>query len=123
MNADSYTKVVLALILLCLVVLLADGLAGTSAGEGVAGAGQEARPPNYAIKVVPPQGRRGKALLLRWDTTTGRVWALKDMLDEEAYWMPLNREQASDEDPPPESPQEAAAAEGGEGSAAGTAPN
>lgn len=114
MSADSYTKVVLALILLCLVVLLANGMTGPSAGEGVAEAGQGARPPQYAIKVIPPQGRRGKSMLLRWETTTGRVWALKDMMDEAAYWVPLNREQPSGEDPPSGSPQEAAGAQGGE---------
>jgi hypothetical protein len=112
MQTDSYTKVVLTLILLCLVVLLVHGFAGDPGSAEAIGDGQEAKRAHYAIKVVAQ--RRGRPTLLRWDTTTGRIWGMKNLMGEGSYWEPLNREQPPDEEPPPEDLEEPAAAEGDE---------
>jgi hypothetical protein len=116
MQTDSYTKVVLTLILLCLVVLLVHGFTGASESAEAVGDGQEAARGHYSLKVVPQ--RRGRPSLLRWDTATGRVWGMKNLMGEGSYWVPLNREEPPEEEPPPEDPEESAAAEGEE--AAGT---
>ncbi len=118
MQTDSYTKVVLTLILLCLVALLVHGFAGASGSAEAIGDEREAGRGHYAIKVVAQ--RRGRPTLLRWDTTTGRVWGMKNLMGEGSYWEPLNREQPPDEEPLPQDPEESAAAEGDE---AGGAPD
>jgi hypothetical protein len=106
MQTDSYTKVVLTLILLCLVVLLVHGFAGAPGSAEAIGDGQEAERAHYAVKVVPQ--RRGRPTLLRWDTTSGRVWGMKNLMGQDSYWEPLNREQPPDEEPPPQDLEEPA---------------
>lgn len=118
MQTDSYTKVVLTLILLCVVVLLVHGFVGASGSGEAIGDGREAARGQYSIKVVPQ--RRGRPTLLRWDTTTGRVWGMKNMMGEDSYWVPLNREEPPDEEPPAQEPEASAAAEGDEAGAGGT---
>ena len=108
MQTDSYTKVVLSLILLCLLVLLAQGFAGAPGGAEATEAGLEAASSHYAIKVVTQ--RRGRPTLFRWDTTTGKVWGMKNLLAEGAYWELLDREAPPHEEPPPQDPEESAEA-------------
>jgi hypothetical protein len=121
MQTDSYTKVVLSLILLCLVVLLAQGFSGAPGSADATGEELEAARSHYAVKVV--QQRRGRPTLLRWDTTTGEVWGMNNLMGKGAYWEPLNREGPPEQEPsvedlePPvgdlEPPAEAPAAAGG----------
>jgi hypothetical protein len=127
MQTDSYTKVVLTLILLCLVVLLVHGFSGAPGSAEATGEGLDAAGGHYEIRIV--QQRRGRPTLLRWDTTTGQVWGMKNLMGKDSYWELLDREGPPEEEPPledleepaeaPAAEEDEAVAEEGEAAAAG----
>lgn len=84
MQSDSSTRVLLALILVCLLVLVGQGTgliprAGHDDGQAAA---------RYTMMVLPQ--KRGGSLAVRVDTVTGTVWR-KD-LEGEGPWVIVDRE-------------------------------
>lgn len=77
MHTDSYTKVVLSLILLCLVLLAAQGFL-TQVGR-------------YEVEVVKMARRQA---ILRHDTATGQIWRMKNFASDDARWVALGDEPA-----------------------------
>jgi hypothetical protein len=111
--ADAYPKLVLVLIVVCLLVLLARGR------EGSPPAGPSAAVGRYEFMVYPL--RLGRALLVRHDTATGEVWAMKNWDSDELVWIDLTdvRGSADAAEAMPEEPAvPAPAPAGSEGTAA-----
>ena len=76
MDSNSYTKIVLSLILVCLVMLVARG----SAPESEVG--------RYTFLL---HGLRMKGhMLVRTDTVTGEVWGLRNYGSDEPIWLPMD---------------------------------
>ena len=78
MDANAYTKMVLSLILVCLVLLVAGGFQG----------GPDAEVGRYQF--VMHKLRRGGPLLLRHDTATGEGWGLRGFGGSTPLWVPIH---------------------------------
>jgi hypothetical protein len=104
MHADSFTKVVLSLILLCLVLLTVRGFAGSSPGDEELN--QVGR---FQLEVV--KWRRGQ-VIMRHDTATGETWRMKNFASDQAQWVAMGQEPQpggdeageAGEEPAPEDP-------------------
>jgi hypothetical protein len=101
--ADSYTKVVLALILVCLAWLL---LGGTERERGAAADGSETALGRYEFVLFPL--RRGRSLLVRHDTATGEAWGMLRWGGDNGEWIDISEVR-------PPAGAEAAPAAGGAG--------
>ncbi len=77
MSTDSFTRVLLILILACLLLLAAQG-------SGLGGADDEWIG-RYAVSVVPL--RRGNPFLVRLDTTTGQTHTRRMTRQGEFPWV------------------------------------
>ncbi len=82
MDANAYTKLVLSLILVCLVLLVARGFQG----------GPHAEVGRYQF--VLHKVRRGGPLLLRHDTATGEGWGLRGLHGSQPVWAPIHEANA-----------------------------
>ncbi len=82
MDANAYTKMVLSLILVCLVLLVAGGFQGEPDAE----VGR--------YQFVLHKLRRGGPLLLRHDTATGEGWGLRGYGGSTPLWVPIHEANA-----------------------------
>ncbi len=82
MDANAYTKMVLSLILVCLVLLVSRGLQG----------GPDTEIGRYQF--VLHKIRRGGPVLLRHDTTTGEGWGLMGYGSPRPVWVPIREANA-----------------------------
>ena len=81
MGSDSYAKIVLSLILVCLVMLVARGFSGSERGS-------ESEVGRYTFLL---HGLRMKGhVLVRTDTVTGEVWGLRQFGSDEPIWLPMD---------------------------------
>lgn len=91
MHSDLATRVLLASILLCLLVLLGQSM-GLLPSAGSAVVVPETG--RYLIEVAPH--RRGELLLVRTDTVTGLVW--RKALTSDGPWVLVDQEFPDDSD-------------------------
>ncbi len=82
MDANAYTKMVLSLILVCLILLVASGFQG----------GADAEVGRYQF--VLHKLRRAGPLLLRHDTTTGEGWGLRGYGGLKPVWVSIHEANA-----------------------------
>ena len=87
MQSDSVTRVLLAFIVVCLLLLLAQG-AGTS--DGGAPSSTDGR---FKVFVQP---MKGGALLVKADTATGMVW--RKSLTGDGPWVLVDEESRTEPD-------------------------
>jgi hypothetical protein len=85
MQSDSVTRVLLAFIAVCMLLLLAQG-AGMTGGTSASGATSSAE---GRFKVMV-QNARGGALLVKTDTVTGKVW--RKSLTGDGPWIFVDEE-------------------------------
>lgn len=89
MQSDSVTRVLLAFIVVCLLLLLAQG-AGSGGTEGTAPSSTEGR---FKVFVQP---MKGGALLVKADTATGSVW--RKSLTGDGPWVLVDEESRTEPD-------------------------
>ncbi len=91
MDANTYTKIVLSLILGCLVLLVGRGLGGSDGDVG-------------RYEFVMHKLRRGGPLLVRHDSATGESWGLRGFGGRVPRWGLIHEADAEgvpEDGPPP----------------------
>ena len=90
MQSDSVTRVLLAFIVVCLLLLLAQGAGTGGTSEGSAPSSTEGR---FKVFVQP---MKGGALLVKADTATGMVW--RKSLTGDGPWVLVDEESRTEPD-------------------------